>query len=81
LRQSPVGVGAGDGVVGGVVVAGEGLRAGGVEDRVDGQEPAGGRVVLAGADDVQAGGGVGGFAEERVGVGPGGGSLTAGGVP
>jgi hypothetical protein len=49
-QQEAGGVGLGDGVVGGVGVAAEGLRVGGVEDGVGGQEPAGGRVVLAGFD-------------------------------
>jgi hypothetical protein len=64
------GVGVGDGVGGGVAVAVELGGVGGVEDGLEAEELAGIRVVEAGAQDGQAGGLVGGFAEEAVGVGP-----------
>ncbi len=70
-RPEAGGVGLGDRGVVGVGVAVEGLVVVGGEDGVDGEEASGDRVVLAGADVGEAGGVVGGFAEEALVVGPG----------
>lgn len=79
-RAQAGGVAVADGVVVGVGVAVEGLWVGGVEVWVEGDEPAGGGVVLAGADVGQSGGGVGGVVEEAVVVGPDPGTCGAAGV-
>jgi hypothetical protein len=80
VGHEPSGVRVCDGVVVGVGVAAHVAGVCGVEDGVGCQEPAGGGVVLAGADDGEAGVGVVGFAEEAVVVGPGGGRGAAGGA-
>lgn len=64
------GVAVDDRVVGGIGVAVHLLGTGFFENGVLGDESSGDRVVIAGADDVQAGAGVGGLAEEGVGVWP-----------
>src|SRR5207244_4174935 len=64
-------VGLGDRVVAGVGVTVEFLRAGGFQDGIQADEPAGDGVVLAGPDVGQAGVGVGGLVEETVVVEPG----------
>ncbi|MDH6436127.1 hypothetical protein M2158_004667 [Streptomyces sp. SAI-144] len=71
LQPLSGGVAAGDGVVAGVGVAAELGRVGGFRDRVGGQEAAGGGVVFARAEVLQAGRGVGGAADVSLVAGPG----------
>ena len=66
------GVGVGDGVGGGVGVPVELLGAGGFQEGVGADEPAGDRIVGPGADDGQPGSGVGGLVQEPAVVDPGG---------
>ncbi len=72
------GVAAGDGIVGGVVVAGHLGGVGGFEHGVDADEPAGGGVVLARAEVFQGGGGVGSATDVALVAGPGGGCRASG---
>jgi hypothetical protein len=68
------GIRPGHGVVVGVGVAVELLRVLRVDDRVDAEEPAGARVIFAGAEVGQSGAGVGGAVDEPAVAGQGRGS-------
>jgi hypothetical protein len=70
VAEGAGGVGEGGGVVVGVGVGGPGVGVGGVEEGVGGLEGGGGGVVGAGADVGEVGGGVVGFVEEAMLVGP-----------